>query len=58
MAEVATEKGKGQVKVFDSEEEVAEALAKYTADISNKITKEKSSFTVVLSGGSLIASMR
>ena len=56
MAEV--EKGKGKVKVFDSEEEVAVDLAEYTADISNKTTKEKSSFTVVLSGGSLIASLR
>ena len=56
MAEV--EKGKGKVKVFDSEEEVAVDLAKYTANISNKITKEKSYFTVVLSGGSLINSLR
>lgn len=58
MAEVATDKGKGKVKVFDSEEEVTVDLAKYTADISNKITKEKSSFTVVLSGGSLINQLR
>ena len=56
MAEV--EKGKGKVKVFDSEEEVAVDLAKYTVDIPNKITKEKSSFTVVMSGGSLINSLR
>ncbi|KAJ9679958.1 hypothetical protein PVL29_021757 [Vitis rotundifolia] len=58
MAEVTADSGKGKVKVFDSEEEVAVGLAKYTADISNKITKEKSSFTVVLSGGSLIHSLR
>ncbi|RVW14547.1 putative 6-phosphogluconolactonase 4, chloroplastic [Vitis vinifera] len=58
MAEVTADNGKGKVKVFDSEEEVAVGLAKYTADISNKITNEKSSFTVVLSGGSLIHSLR
>ncbi|XP_034710360.1 probable 6-phosphogluconolactonase 4, chloroplastic [Vitis riparia] len=58
MAEVTADNGKGKVKVFDSEEEVAVSLAKYTADISNKITNEKSSFTVVLSGGSLIHSLR
>ncbi|KAI4338018.1 hypothetical protein L6164_016373 [Bauhinia variegata] len=37
-----------------SKEHLAVSLAKYVADRSNKITKEKGSFTVVLSCGSLI----
>lgn len=43
---------------FDSEEDVANALAKYTADLSDKFIKDKGSFTVVLSGGTLIDTMR
>ncbi|CAK9158223.1 unnamed protein product [Ilex paraguariensis] len=58
MAEAATEKGKGTVQVFDSEEELAVSLAKYTADLSDKFAKERGYFTVVLSGGSLIKSLR
>lgn len=46
------------VQVFDSEEDLAVSLAKYTADLSAKFGKEKGSFTVVLSGGSLIDSLR
>ncbi|XP_059667293.1 probable 6-phosphogluconolactonase 4, chloroplastic [Cornus florida] len=51
-------KGKGKVQVFDSEEVVAIHLAKYIADLSDKYVKEKGSFTVVLSGGTLIDSLR
>ncbi|XVF12735.1 hypothetical protein REPUB_Repub08aG0145000 [Reevesia pubescens] len=58
MAETATEKGKGKVEVFDSEEDLSLSLAKYTADLANKFSKEKGTFTVVLSGGSLIKSLR
>ncbi|KAL7254371.1 hypothetical protein ACSBR1_008713 [Camellia fascicularis] len=58
MAEIATEKAKGKVQVFDSEEALAVSLAKYTADLSDKISKQKAAFTVVLSGGSLIESLR
>lgn len=58
-AEMANEKSQGKnVKVFDSEEDLAVALAKYTADLSDKFTKERGSFTVVVSGGSLIKSLR
>lgn len=58
-AEMASEKSQGKnVKVFDSEEDLAVALAKYTADLSDKFTKERGSFTVVVSGGSLIKSLR
>ncbi|KDP37759.1 hypothetical protein JCGZ_06435 [Jatropha curcas] len=49
---------KKQVEVFDSEEDLAVSLAKYTADLSEKFCKERGSFSVVLSGGSLIKSLR
>ncbi|TYH41059.1 hypothetical protein ES332_D12G290600v1 [Gossypium tomentosum] len=60
MAGTAMEKGKGKgkVEVFDSEENLSVSLAKYTADLAAKFSKEKGSFTVVLSGGSLIKSLR
>ncbi|KAI3517759.1 hypothetical protein L1887_16978 [Cichorium endivia] len=54
-ANMATEK---KVQVFDSEEALSVALAKYTADLSEKFVKQKGSFTVVVSGGSLIKSLR
>lgn len=49
---------KKAVEVFDTEDDVATSLAKYTADLSEKFAKERGSFTVVLSGGSLIKSLR
>ncbi|KAH0656251.1 hypothetical protein KY285_031133 [Solanum tuberosum] len=58
MAEKVTGKSKAEVKVYDSEEELAVALAKYTADLSEKFCKERDGFTVVVSGGSLIKSLR
>ncbi|XP_059667292.1 probable 6-phosphogluconolactonase 4, chloroplastic [Cornus florida] len=58
MAEIATEKGKGKVQVFDSEEDLAVSVAKYTADLSDKFAKERGAFTVVFSGGSLIKCLR
>ncbi|KAL8240798.1 hypothetical protein R6Q59_014153 [Mikania micrantha] len=54
-AGMATEKN---VQVFDSEEALSLSLAKYTADLCEKFVKQKDSFTVVLSGGSLIKSLR
>ncbi|KAL7146079.1 hypothetical protein ABFS83_06G017200 [Erythranthe nasuta] len=47
-----------KVLKFDAEEDVAVALAKYTADLSEKYIKEKNSFSVVLSGGTLIDTLR
>ncbi|KAJ8554252.1 hypothetical protein K7X08_024930 [Anisodus acutangulus] len=47
-----------EVQVFDSEEELAVSLAKCTADLSDKFCKERDAFTVVVSGGSLIKSLR
>ncbi|XVF51065.1 hypothetical protein PTKIN_Ptkin04bG0154100 [Pterospermum kingtungense] len=58
MAGTATEKGKGKVEVFDSEEDLSVSLAKYTAGLADKFSKKKGSFSVVLSGGSLIKSLR
>ncbi|KAK2985973.1 hypothetical protein RJ640_028291 [Escallonia rubra] len=57
-AEMATEKGKGNVQVYDTEEDLSVSLAKYTAELSEKYAKERGAFTVVLSGGSLIKSLR
>ncbi|XP_057950786.1 probable 6-phosphogluconolactonase 4, chloroplastic [Malania oleifera] len=57
-AGMAAEKGKLKEEIFDSEEELAVALAKYTAELSKKFTAERGAFTVVLSGGSLIKSLR
>uniref|UniRef100_A0A2P2QAY0 6-phosphogluconolactonase n=1 Tax=Rhizophora mucronata TaxID=61149 RepID=A0A2P2QAY0_RHIMU len=50
--------GNKVVEVFDSEEDLSVSLAKYTADLSEKFARERGSFTVVLSGGSLIKSLR
>ncbi|XP_042002004.1 probable 6-phosphogluconolactonase 4, chloroplastic [Salvia splendens] len=58
MAFATPQKGKTEVLKFDSESDVAVALAKYTADLSAKFVKEKGSFSVVLSGGSLIDTLR
>ena len=55
---MAAAKGDRKVSVFDCEEDVAVALAKYVADLSDKCAKEKGVFSVVLSGGSLIDTMR
>lgn len=49
---------KKKVEVFDAEEDLAVSLAKYTADLSHKFSKERGAFSVVLSGGSLIKSLR
>lgn len=58
MAGVSTEKSKGKVHVFDTEEELAVSLAKYVSDLSEKICQQRTAFTVVVSGGSLIKSLR
>lgn len=57
----ATEKGKEEnkkVEIFDTEENLAAELAKYTSHLSDKYCKERGAFTVVISGGSLIKSLR
>ncbi|XP_077245610.1 putative 6-phosphogluconolactonase 4, chloroplastic [Tasmannia lanceolata] len=44
--------------VFESEEHVAVCLAKYIADLSGNFVRERGVFTVVLSGGYMIESLR
>ena len=46
------------VQVFNSEEDLAMSLAKYTVDLSDKFAKKRGVFTIVLSGGSLIKLLR
>lgn len=58
MAGTATESGKKKVEVFETEEDLAVSLAKYAADLSAKFVEERGAFSVVLSGGSLIKSLR
>lgn len=45
-------------RVFDSGEDLAISLAKYTADLSDHFANKRGAFTVVLSGGSLIKCLR
>ncbi|CAL5082495.1 unnamed protein product [Urochloa decumbens] len=45
---------KKKLLVFDTKEDLAVSLAKYTAELSEKFAAERGAFTVVLSGGSLI----
>ncbi|XP_021775012.1 probable 6-phosphogluconolactonase 4, chloroplastic [Chenopodium quinoa] len=53
-----SEKGYSNVDIFDSEEQVAFELAKFTANLSDHFVSERGAFTVVVSGGSLIKSLR
>lgn len=46
------------MRVFDSEDDLAVALARYTADLSGKFAAERGAFTVVISGGSLVKALR
>ncbi|OAY85511.1 putative 6-phosphogluconolactonase 4, chloroplastic [Ananas comosus] len=57
-AAAAATKGSKELIVFGSEEELAVSLAKYTAELSEKFVRERGAFSVVLSGGSLIKSIR
>lgn len=49
---------KKRVEIYDLEENLAVDLAKFTAHLSDKFCKERGAFTVVVSGGSLIKSLR
>ncbi|KAK4430995.1 hypothetical protein Salat_0861500 [Sesamum alatum] len=51
MASTTPAKTKTTTLKFNSEEDVAVALAKYTADLSEKYIKRKGSFSIVLSSG-------
>lgn len=58
MAEMKSQKGLENLNILDSEEELSISLAKYTAKLSEKFAEERGAFTVVVSGGSLIKSLR
>ncbi|KAK9672393.1 hypothetical protein RND81_12G097900 [Saponaria officinalis] len=59
MSQPKSDKGiSGNFEIFDTEEDVAVSLAKYAADLSDKFVKQRGAFTVVVSGGSLIKSLR
>ncbi|WOH06627.1 hypothetical protein DCAR_0626055 [Daucus carota subsp. sativus] len=49
--------GKGEVNVFNKREDLSVSLAKYIAELSDKFTKERGAFTIVLSGGDLFESL-
>lgn len=52
-------KGKrGEVRAFDSVDKLARSLAEYVAEISHAAIKERGVFTIALSGGSLISTLR
>lgn len=55
---IKVSEGKKEVLVFENEEELSVSLAKFTAELSEKYTDDRGAFTVVLSGGSLIKSLR
>lgn len=49
---------KKEVKIFGTDDELAEGLAKHTAALSHKFAHHRRAFTVVLSGGYLIEKLR
>ncbi|KAJ8760819.1 hypothetical protein K2173_021857 [Erythroxylum novogranatense] len=49
---------KKKVEVFDAEEDLATSLANYVVDLSAKFVKQRGAFSIALSGGSLIQSLR
>lgn len=55
---LASKKDEPSICKYETEEDVAVGLATYIANLSDKFIKDKDSFTVVLSGGSLISTMR
>ncbi|CAI9781826.1 unnamed protein product [Fraxinus pennsylvanica] len=56
--DLTTRNCKTNVRKFQSEEDVAKALAKYVVKLSEKYIIEKGYFSVVLSGGTLIHTLR
>ncbi|KAJ1290521.1 hypothetical protein BS78_02G250600 [Paspalum vaginatum] len=59
VAPAASDAGsKKKLLIFESEEDLAVSLAKYTAELSEKFAAERGAFTAVLSGGSLIQALR
>uniref|UniRef100_A0ACD5YFQ8 Uncharacterized protein n=1 Tax=Avena sativa TaxID=4498 RepID=A0ACD5YFQ8_AVESA len=58
MATDGAASSKRGLLIFDAEEDLAESLAMYTAELSEKFAAERGAFTVVVSGGSLIKALR
>ncbi|KAK1366407.1 putative 6-phosphogluconolactonase [Heracleum sosnowskyi] len=54
---MASAKGKGDVRVFNKREDLSVSLAKYMADLSDKVIKDRGAFTIVVSGGDLFESL-
>ena len=54
MAAVYDLKQRGQLRIFDSFDDLATDLAEYIAQLSEISVKERGCFTVAFSGGSLI----
>ncbi|XP_039139361.1 probable 6-phosphogluconolactonase 2 [Dioscorea cayenensis subsp. rotundata] len=52
---MATAKGRGDIRIFDTYDELATDLAEYVAQLSESSVKERGYFTIALSGGSLIS---
>ncbi|KAJ0968450.1 hypothetical protein J5N97_025367 [Dioscorea zingiberensis] len=55
---IKVSKGNQEVLIFENEEALSVSLAKLTAELSEKYANDRGAFTVVLSGGSLIKSLR
>ncbi|KAF9623631.1 hypothetical protein IFM89_003638 [Coptis chinensis] len=46
------------IQIFDNDGALSVSLTKYIADLSENFVKERGAFTVVVSSGSLIKSLR
>lgn len=58
MADSVVRKDKGEVRIYDSPDELATNLADYISELSEISVKERGFFAIALSGGSLINLMR
>lgn len=58
MGDSVVASNRGDFKVFESRDDLATSLADYVAGLSKSATEGRGSFTVVLSGGSLINALR
>lgn len=50
-------KPRGELRIYESSDEVATELADYIAELSEVSVKERGFFAIALSGGSLISLM-
>lgn len=54
MALSGDHKSRGELRIYDSEDEVKTVLAEYVAEISDAAVQEHGVFALAISGGSLI----